>query len=65
MRDKPQGLTRTEIRNLFSRNVTGERIDCAREALKKAHLIRVEIDRTDGRPAERWIIVDVNLDDPV
>ena len=65
LKDRAQGLTRTEIRNLFSRNLTGERIDRAREALTKAHLIRVEIDRTDGRPAERWLVVEVNHDGPV
>ncbi|HJU29650.1 MAG TPA: DUF3987 domain-containing protein, partial [Candidatus Binataceae bacterium] len=58
LKDRPQGLTRTEIRNLFSRNLSGDRIDRARDALIKARLIRVETDRTDGRPAERWIALE-------
>ena len=62
LRDKDVGLTRTEIRDLFRRNLSAERIDRAREALTMARLIRVEIDRTDGRPAERWIALELNRD---
>ena len=38
LRESSVGLTRTEIRNLFSCNLTGERIDRARDALIKAGL---------------------------
>jgi hypothetical protein len=62
LRDKDAGLTRTEIRDLFRRNLSGERIDRAREALMKARLIRVENDRTGGRPTERWIALELNRD---
>jgi hypothetical protein len=62
LRDRPEGLTRTEIRDLFSRNLAGQRIDRARDVLTKARIIRVEIDRTDGRPTERWIAVQLNRD---
>ena len=38
LREKREGFTRTDIRNLFSRNMAGERIDRARDALRKARL---------------------------
>ena len=62
LKDRREGLTRTEIRNLFSRKLVGERIDRAREALMKARLIRVEIEQSNGRPAERWAAMEPTRD---
>lgn len=49
-----QGLTRTEIRDLFSRN-RPERIPVALSVLLVRGLARMQVDNdTGGRPAERW-----------
>jgi hypothetical protein len=53
--DKPQGMTRDEIRLAVHRNWSGKRIEDALGILKAAGLAVVEVDHsTGGRPAERW-----------
>jgi hypothetical protein len=47
-------MTRTEIRDLFKRNLNAERIGAALELLEKRNLSRKEILQTEGRPIERW-----------
>ena len=54
-RDSANGLTRTEINQLFSRNITGERIDSALSFLKNHNLVRMVKEDTKGRPIERWM----------
>jgi hypothetical protein len=60
LKGRAEGMTRREIHALFSRNLSSERIDRARDALLKAQLIQRAFDRTDGRPAERWTAVEGN-----
>jgi hypothetical protein len=55
LRSAPQGLTRTEIRDYFQRNVPQELIGRALGLLLQAKLVRrAEAEQTGGRPAERW-----------
>ena len=50
----PSGLTRTELRDLFGRNLPVGRIDAALVALAGIGRVeRVRV-RTAGRPAELW-----------
>lgn len=54
----PQGLTRTEIRDLFQRNQSAKRIAIALENLLAANLVRREkVESERGRPAEKWFAV--------
>ena len=50
----PSGLTRTEISNLFGRNVPAARIDRALTELLERSLAFFEKESTGGRPGERW-----------
>jgi Protein of unknown function (DUF3987) len=54
LRANSGGLTRTEIRDLFSRNLSADRIERALEDLRKANLAQPEKFLTDGRAGERW-----------
>jgi hypothetical protein len=56
LRDSPQGLTRNEIRELFGRNQSSGRIGRALRSLQESGLARFELEPTDGRSAERWIL---------
>jgi hypothetical protein len=51
------GMTRTDIRDLFGRNRSSDRIGAALELLMKNRLARVEMVATTGRPAETWFAV--------
>jgi hypothetical protein len=53
----PGGLTRTEIRDLFQRNSSAERISRALGLLLESRLARFERIDTNGRPGERWYAV--------
>ena len=55
LRRNPDGLTRTDIRDLLGRNHSHERIDTALAALNRAGTARMVRETTRGRPAERWI----------
>lgn len=57
MREKPKGLTRTQINNeLFGGHQKSERISSALGQLEAAGLIRKEEDRSKpGRPVEKWL----------
>ena len=55
IRGSTTGLTRTEIRDLFFRNVSGERMDTALSFLESHNLIRMAKQDTGGRPVERWV----------
>ena len=54
LRARPDGLTRTEIRDLFKRNESGERIDQALTLLLAVGHARSTREETGGRPVERW-----------
>ena len=55
LRAAPDGMTRTEIRDLFQRHVSGERVGRALELLVRSKLARSASSyATGGRPAERW-----------
>jgi hypothetical protein len=51
----PEGLTRTQLRDLFSRHRGAAEIGRALELLARLDLAFHQIEQTDGRPAERWL----------
>ena len=55
LRLRPEGLTRTEIRDLFQRNRRAEDIGRALSVLEGHGLARRQDERSGGRPTERWI----------
>lgn len=55
LRREPAGMTRTEIRDLFKRHKSAERVDLALNALADHGLARSFTEQTGGRPRERWI----------
>ena len=60
LRARPEGMTRTEIREYFSKNKPSAEIDRALAVLQeygRARVVREEKER--GRPAERWFAVSV------
>jgi hypothetical protein len=54
LRANSGGLTRTQIRDLFARNFSADRIERALEALRRANLAQPEKFSTGGRDGERW-----------
>jgi hypothetical protein len=52
----PNGLTRTQIRDLCQRNLPAERIDQALATLTAAGRAQQQRTLTAGRPAERWTV---------
>jgi hypothetical protein len=50
-----KGLTRTEIRDLFGRNRSAERIAAALGLLLTKGRAKADIRPTEGRPSEVWI----------
>ena len=50
----PNGLTRTELSNLFGRHQRSGNIDRALERLKKHRMADRDQDMTGGRPSEVW-----------
>jgi hypothetical protein len=50
------GMTRTEIRDLFGRNCSRERLGTALALLRNKGRARMETRITGGRPAETWVI---------
>jgi hypothetical protein len=51
---RPTGMTRTEISNLFQRNVDANRISTALRKLQELGLAWSRQEETGGRPVERW-----------
>jgi hypothetical protein len=49
-------LTRTEMRDHFGRNKKSKRVDRALALLLKSGRVRREVERTGGRPVERWFL---------
>jgi hypothetical protein len=54
LRSRPEGMTRTEIRDLFGRHRSGSGIDAALAILANAGVAEMTTERTSGRPVERW-----------
>jgi len=50
------GLSRTEIRDLFKRHKSAQRIDQALGLLLKAGRVHYELEDTGGRPIQRWFL---------
>ena len=58
LKGKPEGMTRTEIRDFFNRNIPKEKITAALSTLQGANLIKQEKNRSSrGRPIERWFAI--------
>jgi hypothetical protein len=57
LRKSAEGLTRTEIREIFSRNRTESEISNALRVLKENGLATFVREETAGRPSERWFAV--------
>jgi len=54
-RRHPEGMSRTDLRDLFGRNKKADQINRALELLFEHHLVRTEPRQgTGGRPAEYW-----------
>ncbi|HVG57186.1 MAG TPA: DUF3987 domain-containing protein [Hyalangium sp.] len=54
LRAQPEGLTRSDMLLLFKRHETSANISAALETLSGAGLAHMEMQRTGGRPVERW-----------
>jgi Bifunctional DNA primase/polymerase, N-terminal/Protein of unknown function (DUF3987) len=54
LKDSKKGLTRDEIRELFSRNSSSSRIQRALDFLLEHRLAKHKTKKTNGRPAEIW-----------
>lgn len=54
LRSTSYGLTRTEIRDLFGRNRSGEQIEESLHRLERLGRIEKRTVETGGRPAEKW-----------
>ena len=54
IKQAPEGLTRTEISNLFGRHKKTEAVERTLIALRERGLIHREVTGTQGRPVERW-----------
>jgi hypothetical protein len=55
IRNVDGGLSRTEIRDLFSRNEPSRRIELALSSMEALNLIQKRREDTGGRPVERWV----------
>jgi hypothetical protein len=55
LRASPNGLTRTEIRDLFGRHQSAAQTGRALASLAELGLIQSVLEKTEGRPAERWV----------
>jgi predicted transcriptional regulator len=49
-----EGLTRTDIRDLFGRNLSADRIGAALDLLRRKGRATCETVSTGGRPTEVW-----------
>jgi len=55
LRQKPEGMTRTEVRDFFHRNKKSSETDRVLELLLSMNLITYEVETTSGRPLTRYI----------
>ena len=54
LRERPEGMTRTELMHHFGRNLSSEQIGRALAVLARGNFVASETVKTAGRPAERW-----------
>jgi hypothetical protein len=54
LRARSEGMTRTEIRDLFARHRSGSRIEAALAILANVAASSMTVEQTSGRPVERW-----------
>ena len=59
LRRRSEGMTRSELRDLFGRHITAERLTKALSSLVTKDLVRSETETTPGRSAERWFATKV------
>jgi hypothetical protein len=59
LRGRPDGMTRTEIRNAFARHKSGSAIEDALGALAERGLAVMEKRPTAGAPSEVWRATEV------
>lgn len=57
LRSRPEGMSRTDLRDFFGRHRSSEQIGRALTSLDVLNLVRCERESTGGRPAERWFSV--------
>lgn len=62
--DSPEGVTRTEISEYFGRHRSRREIGRALLLLETCHLARKQLEKTPGRPTERWFAVTQRDDTP-
>jgi Protein of unknown function (DUF3987)/Primase C terminal 2 (PriCT-2) len=54
LRERPEGMTRTELMHHFGRHQNSEQIGRALSVLERGGFARREVVKTPGRPTERW-----------
>jgi hypothetical protein len=54
LRQKPEGLTRTDLSRLFSGHKSADEVGRALESLKRLNRAEFQEKETDGRPVELW-----------
>ena len=54
LKESGEGLTRNEIREMFGRNKSSERIGHALALLQERGKVAMRKEHTDGRPREVW-----------
>jgi hypothetical protein len=57
LRGTLDGLTRTDLLNLFGRHKSSSEINRALTSLSEQGLVCCQMDRTEGRTAERWFAI--------
>jgi hypothetical protein len=57
LRESSDGLSRTDLRDLFGRNKSASRISAALAVLQERGLIGMRKQQTDGRPTEVWFAI--------
>jgi predicted transcriptional regulator len=57
LREADDGLTRNDIREMFGRHKSSERIGRALAMLQEQGKIAMRKEQTDGRPREVWLAV--------
>jgi len=53
--DRPKGMTRMEVRQLFGGHISRADLDEALEYLEEEGLVETRSEKTGGRPKQRWI----------
>jgi Protein of unknown function (DUF3987) len=60
LRSRPEGMSRTEIRDLFGRHRSGAAIEAALAILAGMGAATSRTQQTSGRPVERWYACDIS-----